>query len=91
MKNWYTQHIEEPIRNIVEVLRNNGFNTTCSCGHEMYVEGVINIDGELQRLHNLLYNYFFDKNINVNYDIEIKLSVQNGYITENHFYINFTK
>ena len=35
---WYDKHIEEPIRLLVKLLRNNGINTTCSCGHEMYVE-----------------------------------------------------
>jgi hypothetical protein len=37
----YEEHIEEPIRGVVKTLRDNGFNTTCSCGHEMYVEGDI--------------------------------------------------
>jgi len=35
---WYEKYIEEPIRPLVKLLRNNGFNTTCSCGHQMYVE-----------------------------------------------------
>ena len=34
---WYL-NIEEPIRDIVKLLRNNGWNTTCSCGHEMTIE-----------------------------------------------------
>ena len=34
---WY-QQIEPEIRDLVKLLRNNGFNTTCSCGHKMYIE-----------------------------------------------------
>ena len=30
--------LEEPIREVVRLLRNCGVNTTCSCGHEMYIE-----------------------------------------------------
>ena len=37
MSDWY-DNIEEPIRPLVRLLRNNGFNTFCSCGHEMWVE-----------------------------------------------------
>ena len=33
--NWYDENIEEGIRYIVKLLRDNGFNTTCSCEHEM--------------------------------------------------------
>lgn len=31
-------NIEEPIRDTVRLLRDNGFNTTGSCGHEMWIE-----------------------------------------------------
>ncbi|MGD0571702.1 MAG: hypothetical protein ABSB11_01625 [Sedimentisphaerales bacterium] len=31
-QDWYSQ-IEEPVRELVRLLRNNGFNTFCSCGH----------------------------------------------------------
>jgi len=34
---WYDK-LEEPIRPLVKLLRDNGINTTCSCGHEMYIE-----------------------------------------------------
>ena len=52
---WY-QRIEEPIRKEVKLLRDNGFNTECSCGHEMYVQCEYLAEGEIQRLHNLLFN-----------------------------------
>lgn len=38
MSDWYEQHIEPEVREVVRALRNNGINTTCSCGHEMYIE-----------------------------------------------------
>jgi hypothetical protein len=36
-EDWY-ERIEPEIRELVRLCRNNGFNTTCSCGHEMYIE-----------------------------------------------------
>ena len=36
--NKFYKDIEEPIRDAVKLLRDNGFNTTCSCGHEMTIE-----------------------------------------------------
>jgi hypothetical protein len=32
MEDWYDR-IEEPLRELVRLLRNEGFNTTCSCDH----------------------------------------------------------
>lgn len=89
MENWYERNIEEPIREVVKRLRDNGFNTTCSCGHEMYVEGIINIDYDLQRMHNLLYHYCCEKNIKPNYEITFVVKVEEGFITKDFFYINF--
>ena len=51
--NWYDDLIDEPVRDLVKILRNNGFNTTGSCGHEMNIEGDIVMDCELQRLHKI--------------------------------------
>ena len=61
-KDWYAQ-IEPEIREIVRLLRNNGFNTTCSCGHEMNVELTLgNHLNEVERLAIFLvengYNNF---------------------------------
>lgn len=51
---WYDE-LETPIRDIVRLLRDNGFNTTSSCGHEMVVE-VADIQhcDETERLATLL-------------------------------------
>lgn len=49
-KNWYLT-IEPRVRKLVNLLRNNGFNTTCSCGHEMTIELVLsNHLEEVERL-----------------------------------------
>lgn len=53
-KDWYSQ-IEPEIRGLVKLLRDNGFNTTCSCGHEMTIELVLgNHLDEVERLANFL-------------------------------------
>ena len=54
-KQWY-DCIEPEIREIVRLLRDNGFNTYSSCGHEMYVQLDIICGAELDELHNLLHN-----------------------------------
>ena len=48
--------IEPEIRETVKLLRDNGFNTTCSCGHEMYVEFEFFDSCEIDNLYNLLFN-----------------------------------
>jgi len=87
---WYDD-IDEPIRNIVRLLRDNGFNTTCSCGHEMYIEGDLSADYELQRLHYLLYTYFCenDKRELLNYEIKFELKVDRGVLAYTRFYVDF--
>ena len=56
--NWYEENIEPEIRDFVKLLRDNGFNSECSCDHEMYVECGYVPDGEVKRLHNLLYSRY---------------------------------
>lgn len=53
---WYEEAIEKPIRNLVRLLRDNGFNTECSCGHKMYVQCQYMSDGQIKRLDDLLFN-----------------------------------
>jgi hypothetical protein len=86
---WYNKNIEEPVRNIVKLLRENGVNTTCSCGHELFIEGNFTIDGEFQRIHNLLYNYFHKNNLDITYKIEFFMEVVTGIIIQNTFEIKF--
>jgi len=72
---WYEENIEEPVRDVVKHLRDNGFNTECSCGHDMYVQLGWSLDGELMRLHSLLFTYFYQKGEKVTYEIELRHKV----------------
>jgi hypothetical protein len=74
---WYEEYIEEPIRDLVRLLRDNGFNTQCSCGHKMYVECQYPMEeaGEMFRLDQLLYNNGYK-----DYEISIILERRDGYI-----------
>lgn len=52
--NEFWKGIEEPIRDAVRLLRDNGFNTTCSCGHKMYIEvDLMNLD-DIETIATLL-------------------------------------
>lgn len=56
LENWYEKYIEPEIRDVVRLLRNNGVNTECSCGHQMWVQfQVISID-DVDRVDKLLTN-----------------------------------
>ena len=88
---WYEENIEEPIRPIVKLLRDNGFNTTSSCGHDMYIEGELGQDYELYRLHKLLYTYLCesDQRDKLTYEIKFEHLVEKGVIAYTRFYVNF--
>lgn len=83
--NWYEEAIEEPIRNLVKLLRDNGFNTVSSCGHEMYCQCDFLLDGEFKRLHDLLFNSGYR-----NYTITVNIQVLDGHLY-NHFEIKLPK
>ena len=71
---WLMESIEAGIRKEVRLLRNCGFNTTCSCGHEMTIECHYIADGEMYRLHRLLYDEGYR-----NYTISMNLRVLDGH------------
>lgn len=73
MNDWLTKNIEKGIRKEVNLLRENGFNTECSCEHKMYIQCQYSPDGEIKRLHDLLYNNGYR-----NYKITILHTVKNG-------------
>lgn len=77
--NWYNQ-IEEPIRPLVKALRDNGINTTNSCGHNMSVQVNLMIDGELKRIHDTVYNWMCKQGKEPEYDIEVHVIVRKGTI-----------
>lgn len=71
---WYLE-IEEPVRKIVYNLRNNGINTTCSCGHEMYIE--FQTSDPTTDLRNI-YNALYESDIH-SYKVEIIDKVDDGH------------
>ena len=77
---WYDVMIEDPLKELVKVLRNNGFNTECSCGHDMYIQCQCLLDGEVQRLHSLLFSYLYERDgmSGVNYHITVDVEVKDG-------------
>ncbi len=66
MATWYEENIEEPIRSLVKLLRDNGFNTTSSCGHapKPYVQMDWLSDDDITKLYVLLMGSGF-KNFQV--------------------------
>lgn len=79
MTDWYKENIEEPLQDIVKYLRDNGINTECSCGHEMYIQCQYSPDGEFKRLHDLVYNYLHGKGVAINYTIVLTHEVRDGH------------
>lgn len=64
---WYEAYIEPEIRDIVKLLRDNGFNTTGSCGHDMFVVVTLYSAYEIGELYNCLCSSGID-------DVVIKVS-----------------
>ena len=59
--NWYL-NIEEPIREIVKTLRDNGINTFCSCGHGMWVQcETYDPSDELKTIYNVMHEIGINK------------------------------
>jgi hypothetical protein len=71
---WLEDTVEEQIRPEVKLLRENGFNTECSCHHEMYIQCQFVIDAEIKRLHDLLCHNGY-----TNYTIEAMVQVIDGH------------
>ena len=76
MNDFYSE-IEEPIRDLVKYLRDNGINTTCSCGCKMYVEADIIPDGQLMNIHRSVFDYLADRGLPTKYSIDIHLEQNN--------------
>lgn len=74
MGDWYDNNIEEPIRDLVKLLRNNGINTTGSCGHKMTIQSEYYIgNDEIFRIYHLLHNNGYR-----NFDITAVIDVDDG-------------
>ena len=73
----FYDNLEEPIRELVKVLRNNGINTTCSCGHKMSIEADIIPDGQLFIIHKTIFNYLAKQKLPIRYSVDIHLEENN--------------
>lgn len=80
--NEFYSNIEEPIRGIVRELRDNGINTVCSCGHEMYVDADLSIDTQLKRMHDITYTWLVKNGEPVEYSIVVHLVVTKGIVSQ---------
>lgn len=70
---WYIDNIEESIRPHVKLLRENGFNTISSCEHRMEIDLDFLPDGEVKRLHDLLFDAGYQ-----DYELLFRLEVRAG-------------
>lgn len=76
---WYDLNIEEPIRDLVRYLRDNGINTECSCGHEGYIQCQYLPDGQLFDIHKLLFNWLSNHKRRIEFEVRITHKVIEGY------------
>lgn len=76
---WYEENIEDPLKRFVRYLRNNGINTECSCGHELYVQCQFIPDGRLKEVHDLVYNFLFENKFPIDFEINISHRVDAGH------------
>ena len=76
---WYDMHIEEPVRELTRVLRDNGVNTECSCGHDMYIQCQYIPDETVFEIHNLVWHYLHDKGVQINFEIIVRHTVVDGH------------
>lgn len=74
---WYKENIEDPLKGIVRYLRNNGVNTECSCGHEMYIQCQYILGGPItaKDIHELVWNYLDSKGLDINFEILVSHKV----------------
>jgi len=73
--------IEEPVRDLVRLLRDNGYNTEDSCGHEGYIQIGYVLDGNsLQELHRLIWTHLHERGEPVSFDITMEHFVRDGHM-----------
>ena len=75
---WYNR-IEEPVRDLVYHLRNNGVNTLSSCGHTMEIQAEWHPMYSLYHLHSLLFNYFYEHKMPPTFSISLYYEVENSH------------
>ena len=81
---WYEENIEEGIRPIVKLLRDNGINTTYSCQVAMVVEAECYSDTDLLKVYNLLVENGYDGFI-----LKSIMHKERGQMLKWHLYLHF--
>lgn len=56
----FYRSLEPGIREVVRLLRDHGFNTDCSCEHEMYVQCELSHAEEVERVYQVLTSHGYD-------------------------------
>ena len=82
MLDWYEDNIEPEIREVVKTLRNRGVNTTCSCGHGMWVEGDSGDFNEDERLITITMS-----EMKFNFDL-VFIRTIDDHVNYRRFYLN---
>lgn len=88
IKEWYNTKIESEVRDLVYILRNQGFNTTCSCGHGKYIECDYIPDHDYFVIYTLVYNYLYEKYGKVNFELSFTTKVVDD-VPYHRIYIDF--
>lgn len=78
MDDWYERMIEPEVRELVRLLRNNGINTVCSCGHDMHVEADYMCDESIKETYDLVYNWLFENKKPITFKITWEVNVIDG-------------
>jgi len=91
MKGWHEENVEEGVRDIVRLLRDNGINTISSCHHDMTIQCDYVPQGTLQDIHNLIYNRFLETKEPCSFDLIVYHSVENGYTITSHVEIRLKR
>lgn len=74
---WYDENIEENVRDLVIILRNNGINTECSCHHAdpMFIQCQYLLAEEIKRIHDLVWLYLHEKQLPITFEINLRHKV----------------
>jgi hypothetical protein len=75
---WYEKKIEPEVRELVRLLRNNGVNTTCSCGHEMFIEASYIPDESIMETYRLICNHLHENHIPRRFRAKWEVTVIDG-------------
>jgi hypothetical protein len=93
-RDWYERCIEEPLREIVRRLRNEGINTTCSCAHAspMYIECHTTPGAEdLLTIHKTVWSCLHVMGKRVNFEVELRHFVNDGHSDNTYIVIRIPR